>query len=466
MYERHRPAMRRQAARLLYASGHDSEDVLQDVFLRVHTALRGGVVPLEPRAWLLRLVHNACVDELRRGRTRPLGDVELDGMPSLSPQLPDELARRAEARALLGDIHRLPDRQRSVLVLAAIDGLSHEEVAGRLDTTVETTRSLLARARENLRRTAAARETACTSVCAALDEAALAGVRASEVARRHLWSCSDCRAYQRDLRTATPSRLRRLAGWSPWGMVAQLLGGGGVAGVQKVAAGACCALVVGGGAVAVPELATHARHAPQVAAITPEIAIQEAVKAPRKPALVPVASAAATATPGAGGAAAKAPGLAKVRGPVTVKKAVKRPKAKKPPVRRAYAASFTRSESARISLALRTFFGRHTTEAERAEMMALVRSIQRMPKGSQERSRAITRAQAKAFAGKPPVAPPAKGIAAPTPAAERTPEPTATPTPTPPAPAPTATATPAETPVPVATETPVPAETPTATPVQ
>ena len=85
--------------------------------------------------------------------------------------------------------------------MSAIDGLSHEEVAGRLDTTVETTRSLLARARENLRRTAAARETACDAVCMALDEAAVAGVRASEVARRHLWSCSDCRAYQRDLRT-------------------------------------------------------------------------------------------------------------------------------------------------------------------------------------------------------------------------------------------------------------------------
>src|SRR4051794_22798439 len=222
MYERHRPVLRRQAARLLYASGHDSEDVLQDVFLRVHTALRAGVVPLEPRAWLLRLVHNACVDELRRARTRPVGDVELDGVPALAPQLPDELARRAEARALLGDIHRLPARQRSVLVLSALDGLSHEEVAGRLETTVETTRSLLARARENLRRTAAARETACVSVRTALDEAADAGVRASEVARRHLWSCASCRDHQRHLR-ARPSRLRRLASWSPWGVVAQLL---------------------------------------------------------------------------------------------------------------------------------------------------------------------------------------------------------------------------------------------------
>ncbi len=268
MFERHRPALRRQASRLLYNSGHDSDDVLQDVFLRVHTALRGGVVPLEPRAWLLRLVHNACVDELRRGRTRAVGDVELDGMPALTAQLPDELARRAEARALIGDIHRLPERQRHVLVMSALDGLTHEEVAGRLDTTVETTRSLLARARENLRRTAAARETACVSVCDALDEAAAAGVRASELARRHLWSCSDCRAYQRDLRAA-PRRLRRLAAWSPWGIVAQLLGSGGAATVQKVAVGTCCAIVGVGGAVAVPEIAVHSRHLPEITAAVP-----------------------------------------------------------------------------------------------------------------------------------------------------------------------------------------------------
>ena len=110
------------------------------------------------------------------------------------------LVARAEARALLGDIHRFPDRQKSVLVMSALDGLSHEEVADRLDTTVNTTRSLLARARENLRRTAVAREAACASVMDAIEEAALAGVRASELARRHLWSCADCRAFQRDLR--------------------------------------------------------------------------------------------------------------------------------------------------------------------------------------------------------------------------------------------------------------------------
>ena len=173
--------------------------------------------------------------------------------------------------------------------MSALDGLSHEEVAGRLDTTVETTRSLLARARENLRRTAAARETACQAVCDALDEAAAGRVRASEIARRHLWSCADCRAYQRDLRAA-PRRLRRLAAWSPWGLVAQLLGGGGAATVQKVAVGACCAIVGVGGAVAVPEIAVHSRHLPEIAASVP-------VPVAPEPALRPQRGKRAAATP-------------------------------------------------------------------------------------------------------------------------------------------------------------------------
>ena len=336
MFERHRPALRRQASRLLYASGHDSDDVLQDVFLRVHTALRGGVVPLEPRAWLLRLVHNACVDELRRGRTRAVGDVELDGVPAPSAQLPDELARRAEARALIGDIHRLPERQRHVLVMSALDGLSHEEVAGRLDTTVETTRSLLARARENLRRTAAARETACQAVCDALDEASAGRVRASEIARRHLWSCADCRAYQRDLRAA-PRRLRRLAAWSPWGLVAQLLGSGGAATVQKVAVGTCCAIVGVGGAVAVPEIAVHSRQLPEIAASVP-------VPVAPEPALRPKRDKRAAATPvpvAPAPAAAPVTVLARASVPTTTRAETKRKRASKPRQRVARAASLS-----------------------------------------------------------------------------------------------------------------------------
>src|SRR4029453_5896314 len=132
-------------------------------------------------AWLLRLVRNACLDELRRTRSRPVGGVVLEALPASGELLPPPMRPRHGARALLGDIHRLPDRQKSVLVLSALDGLSHEEVADRLDTPADPTRSLLARARANLRQTAQARETSCFSVRDALEDAASGGVRASEI---------------------------------------------------------------------------------------------------------------------------------------------------------------------------------------------------------------------------------------------------------------------------------------------
>ena len=441
MYERHRPALRRQAARLLYASGHDPEDVLQDVFLRVHGALRAGVVPLEPRPWLLRLVRNACLDELRRVRPRPVGDVVLAAVPAAGALLPDELARRAEARALLGDIHRLPERQRSVLVMSAIEGLSHEEVAGRLSTTVETTRSLLARARENLRRTAAARETACHAVCDALDEAAAAGVRASEIARRHLWSCTDCRVYQRGLRTA-PSRLRRLASWSPWGLVAQLVGGGGLASVQKVAVGTCCALVVGGGAVAVPEIAVHTRHVPQVAAVVPLPAVPEPAAHPRLERRRARTVAPVAPTPGPIYASAPAPAAAAV---------AKAPKAKAPRARAA-SVGLTRAELRRLSRVMRQFNRRNPTLAERVAMHGLVRGLQAQPVGSKQRTMALLRLKQRAFGAPKPLpvirTGPPKGITASSPTATPTPAPpvpTATPAPAAPVETPTATPTPVAT---------------------
>lgn len=408
MFERHRPALRRQAARLLYASGHDPDDVVQDAFLRVHVALRGGVVPLEPRAWLMRLVHNACVDELRRSRTRPVGDVELDVLPSHAVGLPDGLAQRAEARALLGDIHRLPERQRRVLVLSAIEGLSHEQVASRLETTVETTRSLLARARENLRRTAAARETACQLVCDALDEAAAAGVRASEVARRHLWTCADCRAYQRDLR-GTPGRLRRLAGWSPWGIVAQLLGGG--AAVQKVAVGACCALVVGGGAVAVPELRVHSQRGPQLVSVEPVMPKKPKQRRERRER----ARLASTPVP----AVATAVAHVATPAPTAVEPAAPKPRRAKAPAR---VTRLDRDERQRLNRALRAFMRKHPTGAEQREMTKLLVTYR-----NGKHQIVLKRIQRKAFTPAAGSGPP-KGIATPPP--EQTPVPTPTPEPT------------------------------------
>ena len=357
----------------------------------------------------MRLTHNACVDELRRGRTRAVGDVELDGMPAMAAQLPDELTRRAEARALIGDIHRLPERQRHVLVMSALDGLSHEEVAGRLDTTVETTRSLLARARENLRRTAAARETACQAVCDALDEAAASRVRASEIARRHLWSCADCRSYQRDLRAA-PRRLRRLAAWSPWGIVAQLAGGGGAATVQKVAVGACCAIVGVGGAVAVPEIAVHSGQLPEITASVPVPVAPEPALRPQRD------KRAATSPVPAAPVPVVAPSTAVARVAVTpsTPRAKTKPRTSTTTPRRAHAASLKRNEYRALSKAMCKFLNTNPSQADRKAMFELMRKFRGTRPGSPDRMLALAAMEKRAREQKY-TPPPAKGIATPAP---------------------------------------------------
>lgn len=449
--------LRRQAARLLRGSGHDPDDVLQDVYLRADAALRGGVVPIEPRAWLLRLVRNAALDELRRAKVRAAaGDVELETLPSAAAQLPEVLIDRTEARELLGDIHRLPDRQKSVLVLNALDGLSHEEVALQLDTTVDTTRSLLARARANLRQTAQARETSCVSVRDALEIAAESGVRASEIARRHLWSCSGCRAHQALLRER-PSRLRRLAGWSPWGVLAQLIGGGGVATVQKVAVGACCALVVGGGAVTVPVVKHHAAEEPQLAMLTPADVDEDA---PRRPARrADEESPAKQAIPTPATAAASSTPTARTAIP---RKTVSRT-AKRKPARRLATARPTRFDDRKqYARVVNAFMRTNPTAEEQKAFFARARKFHLSPPGSRARSRALLGLMREAYRPKPIKPAPPKGLPA-------KPAPTATPIPkAPPAetPVPTPVQTPVATPAPVQTPAPtaVPTETPVVTP--
>ena len=281
-----------------------------------------------------------------------------------------------------------------------------------------------------------------------IEEAAIAGVRASELARRHLWSCNDCRAFQRDLRVQ-PSRLRKLASWSPWAVLAQLLGGGG-----KAAVGVCCALVVGGGAVTVP-VVEHARHAPEplVIATTDPVPVAPArpVGTPRHGASAPTAI---VATP--------APVLTSTR-PATAAEAHLGHQGQEgqvpPGHRRLSQREIERRQFQMVIHAL----GRKQSPEERQQMMDMVKTYAKAKPGSRERLIALRALQRAAFAPKPiqkPVVTPTPSPAptsTPAPPPPAPPQPTATPTPPPPPPVETPTATP----TPIPTETPAPVVTPT-----
>jgi RNA polymerase sigma-70 factor (ECF subfamily) len=152
-----------QVYNLAYHIMHDpasADDATQEAFISAYRALdkfRGGSF----RAWLLRIVTNACYDELRRHKRRPkiswedFGEVDEEANPHLvdgGPK-PEETMQQAELRSLLErTITRLPKHQRTTLVLVDKMGFSYEEAAQVMDVELGTVKSRLSRARKQMQR--------------------------------------------------------------------------------------------------------------------------------------------------------------------------------------------------------------------------------------------------------------------------------------------------------------------------
>jgi RNA polymerase sigma factor (sigma-70 family) len=248
---RHRRALERFAARLV---GDRAEDVVQEVLVKAHRALRADDRDMALRAWLFRLTRNRCLDDLRSRRdVVALDDVrEAAAAPDADPHT--TLTRRARLQEVVADIATLPERQREVLLRREVEGQTHEEVAAQLGITVRASKNLVNRARENLARCEEARTASCAQVRGDLLAATERRTRASAGALRHVATCTDCRGFRaslgsqrRALRLLDPSPfllpvLGAVGGWSA-------LGAGAAATTSvKVGATAAVTAAVAGGA--------------------------------------------------------------------------------------------------------------------------------------------------------------------------------------------------------------------------
>jgi RNA polymerase sigma-70 factor (ECF subfamily) len=155
--ERHQALVAGTAARML-GSNSDVEDIAQQVFIRVWKSARRYVPRAKFTTWLLKITRNLVFNELRRAKRRaqvslqpepgaeeiPLKD-ETNPAPDAS-LLEDELQRAIEEA-----IMELPGSQRMALVLRRYEQLSYEEIAEVLDLSVPAVKSVLFRARTELR---------------------------------------------------------------------------------------------------------------------------------------------------------------------------------------------------------------------------------------------------------------------------------------------------------------------------
>jgi RNA polymerase sigma factor (sigma-70 family) len=299
IHDRYRQRLFAYARQMLGGSRSDAEDVLQDVFLRAYRALRADDRPISLRAWLYRVAHNRCVDHLRRPAPAAADVFDVSRSPVHDPLA--EAEQREELARLVRDVRRLPEQQRSALLMREMDGMSYAELADALDTTVPAIKSLLVRARIGLVEAIEARDADCADIRHDLAASFDRGVRASGKARRHLRDCGACTTYRAQLREVRQGFAALSPIPAPAGIFAKLLGlggassgaaagssgavmGGGAAAVSatKVAAVVCCAAALTGGAAnRVKEFvapthhrtAVHHRHAANAAPVAaPRIA--------------------------------------------------------------------------------------------------------------------------------------------------------------------------------------------------
>lgn len=150
IYRRYRAPLRSFAGRIVSATSHDADDIVQDAFIRAHRGLRVTSRPMTLRPWLYMIVRNQAIDALRADRNLDQLDDESKPLGAVDRDPARRIDERDEMRQLVAEIGRLPERQRMALVMREFDGRSHEETARLLHTTVPATKSLLIRARSNL----------------------------------------------------------------------------------------------------------------------------------------------------------------------------------------------------------------------------------------------------------------------------------------------------------------------------
>ena len=139
-----------QVAWYILEDAAEAEDAVQELFLRLWRGKDALDGIRSPKGYAIRVLRNLCLDRIRQSRKMlPAEELPESAMPARQDDAVDERERLAK---VLDAIKSLPERQREVLTLRTLDGLSYEEIAEQTGINYLTLRVLLSQARNKLKR--------------------------------------------------------------------------------------------------------------------------------------------------------------------------------------------------------------------------------------------------------------------------------------------------------------------------
>jgi RNA polymerase sigma factor (sigma-70 family) len=151
LYERHADKVYNVA--LSFSKNiQDAEEIVQDVFLKIHNKAHLFQENSTLATWIYRITVNTALSHLEKSKRHSNMHALSHSSHSVHFEHPGVLLeRKEEAELLFKVIDTLPPRQRMAFVLAQVEGLNQKEVAAAMDLSVKAIESLLQRAKTKLR---------------------------------------------------------------------------------------------------------------------------------------------------------------------------------------------------------------------------------------------------------------------------------------------------------------------------
>lgn len=129
-----------------FADEADAEDILQDVYLRIHSNLDSVRQVERVESWIYQIARNSIADYYRSRRRL----VELTDL-AVSDEYPEEDAAESLAPSIRDIVESLPEPYRQALILTEYEGLSQAELARRLGISMSGAKSRVQRARQKIK---------------------------------------------------------------------------------------------------------------------------------------------------------------------------------------------------------------------------------------------------------------------------------------------------------------------------
>lgn len=142
-------------------AGVDPEELAHEVFVRVWKSAHRYEPSARLSTWLFTIARNLVLNEFRYKARHPAfsrdamlsdGHADAEGPPAAASLQPDAALQQAELHAAIDRaLQRLPENQRTAIILRRYEDVSYEEIATILEVSVSSVKSLLFRARATLR---------------------------------------------------------------------------------------------------------------------------------------------------------------------------------------------------------------------------------------------------------------------------------------------------------------------------